>query len=182
MPLPYSLTRRSLLMGAGGAAVSASFARAPVIQPARVAVIGSGVFGAWTASHLAEAGMKVTLVDPWGPAHTRSSSGGESRMTRAAYGKDAIYTRMALDSLRQWKRLGEMSGLPIFHETGVLFFFPGEDPYLRDSIAVHRQMQMPTQLLNRAEMTKRFPMIDFAGAELGIYEPGFGALMARRSV
>ena len=37
------------------------------------------------------------LVDAWGPAHSRASSGGKSRMTRGAYGKDEIYTRMALD-------------------------------------------------------------------------------------
>ena len=181
--LPHvSLTRRSLLIGAGGAAVSGGLARATVVNPTRVAVIGAGVFGAWTASHLMEAGHKVTLVEPWGPAHARASSGGESRMTRAAYGKDAIYTRMARDSLPQWKRLSEISGMPIFAETGVLFFSPAEDDYFRDSIAVHRELGLPTEVLRRAEMAKRFPMIDFEGIELGLYEPGFGALMARRSV
>ena len=60
-------------------------------------MIGAGVFGAWTAHHLLDGGHDVTLIDAWGPAHCRSSSGGESRLTRGAYGKDAIYTRMALD-------------------------------------------------------------------------------------
>jgi sarcosine oxidase len=31
-------------------------------------------------------------------------------------------------------------------------------------------------------MQQRFPMIDFSDVELGVYEPGFGALMARRAV
>ena len=31
-------------------------------------------------------------------------------------------------------------------------------------------------------MARRFPMIDFDGIRIGLYEPGFGALMARRSV
>ena len=31
-------------------------------------------------------------------------------------------------------------------------------------------------------MTRRFPMIDFSGIDIGVYEPRFGALMARRSV
>jgi len=77
-----------------------------------VAVIGAGVFGAWTAHHLLNAGHRVTLIDAWGPANSRASSGGESRLTRAAYGKDAIYTRMARDSLPQWKALSAVSGLP----------------------------------------------------------------------
>ena len=87
-----------------------------------VAVIGAGVFGCWTAEHLRRAGNRVTLVDAWGPAHARASSGGETRMTRAAYGKDAIYSQMAFDSLQEWKALSDRSGLPLFIAHGVLFF------------------------------------------------------------
>ncbi len=140
------------------------------------------MFGAWTAHHLQSAGHRVTLIDAYGPAHSRASSGGESRLTRAAYGKDTIYTRMARDSLPQWKALSAVSGLPIFVPAGVLFFFPTEEPYVRDSISAHRKFGLPTDLLTQAEMSRRFPMIDFNGITVGLYEPGFGALMARRSV
>jgi glycine/D-amino acid oxidase-like deaminating enzyme len=148
----------------------------------QVAVVGAGVFGAWTAHHLQLAGHRVTLIDAWGPAHSRASSGGESRLTRAAYGRDAIYTRMAIDSLPQWKALSAVSGLPIFVPSGVLFFFPTEEPYVGDSVAAHKKFGLPTDVLMRAEMARRFPMIDFEGISVGLYEPGFGALMARRSV
>ena len=147
-----------------------------------VAIVGAGVFGAWTAHHLLQAGHKVTLIDAWGPANTRASSGGESRLTRAAYGKDAIYTRMAMESLPQWKALSEVSGLPILIQCGILFFFPTEEPYVQDSIAAHRKFGLPTDVLTQAEMARRFPMIDFDGIRVGLHEPGFGALMARRSV
>jgi glycine/D-amino acid oxidase-like deaminating enzyme len=149
---------------------------------AHVAVIGAGVFGTWTAEHLRRAGHRVTLVDMEGPAHSRASSGGESRLTRGAYGKDAVYTAMALDSLKEWKALSATSGLPIFIPHGVLFFFPSEEAYLTDSIAAHRALGLPTELLSPTEMARRFPMIDFSGVHAGIYEPGFGALMARRAV
>jgi glycine/D-amino acid oxidase-like deaminating enzyme len=147
-----------------------------------VAVVGAGVFGAWTAHHLQQAGHRVTLVDAHGPAHSRSSSGGESRLTRAAYGKDAIYTRMAIDSLPQWKALSAVTGLPIFIPAGILFFFPTDEPYVEDSIAAHKRFGLPTDVLTQAEMARRFPMIDFDGIRVGLYEPGFGALMARRAV
>ena len=147
-----------------------------------VAVIGAGVFGAWTAHHLQQAGHKVTLIDAWGAAHSRASSGGESRLTRAAYGKDDIYTRMAMDSLPQWKALSAVAGLPILIQCGVLFFFPTEEPYVQESIAAHRKFGLPTDVLNQAQMARRFPMIDFDGIKVGLYEPEFGALMARRSV
>ena len=148
----------------------------------RVVVIGAGVFGAWTAHHLLAARHEVTLIDAFGPAHSRASSGGESRLTRGAYGKDAVYTRMALDSLPQWKELSALSGLPVFVPCGVLFFFPSEEPYFRDSVAVHDRLGLPAAVLGAAEMARRFPMIDFDGISVGLFEPSFGALMARRAV
>jgi monomeric sarcosine oxidase len=181
-PLP-SLTRRSLLTGAGGVSLSASLLKAaPLGSRVHVAVIGAGVFGAWTAHHLLKAGHRVTLVEAHAPAHSRASSGGESRMTRAAYGKDEIYARMASDSLAQWKALSLASGLPIFHETGVLFFSAARDSYLTDSLKVAQRLTLPTQELTPAEMARRYPMIDFTGIVTGLIEPGFGALMARRAV
>ena len=147
-----------------------------------IVVVGAGVFGAWTAHHLLQAGHEVTLLDAWGPGNSRSSSGGESRLIRAAYGKDSIYTRMARDSLPQWKALSEVAGLPIFIPCGILFFFPTEDPYALDTLAAHRELGLPTEILTQAELAERFPIIDFAGVQLGIHEPTFGALMARRSV
>jgi glycine/D-amino acid oxidase-like deaminating enzyme len=177
------LTRRSLLSGGGGAAVSPALAKTYKRgMKDHVAVVGAGVFGAWTEHHLLAAGHTVTLIDAWGPAHSRASSGGESRLTRAAYGKDAIYTRMAMDSLPQWKALSAVSGLPILIQSGVLFFFPTEEPYVQDSIASHRKFGLATDVLTQAEMARRFPMIDFDGIKVGLYEPDFGALMARRSV
>ena len=182
-----SLTRRSLLTGAGGVSLSALgsasvLKAAPAGSKSHVAVVGAGVFGAWTAHYLLEAGHRVTLIEAHGPAHSRASSGGESRMTRAAYGKDAIYARMATDSLAAWKTLSLAAGLPIFHQSGVLFFSAAHDAYLSDSLAVAKRLGLPTETLSNAEMTRRYPMIDFSKIVTGLIEPGFGALMARRSV
>ena len=148
----------------------------------RIVVIGAGVFGSWTAHHLQNAGHRVTLIDAWGASHSRASSGGESRLTRAGYGRDAVYTRMASDSLPQWQALSAVSGLPILIPNGVLFFSAVEDDYFRGSMDVHRQLGLRIERMDRPTMQRRFPMIDFEGIEVGLFEPRFGALMARRSV
>jgi glycine/D-amino acid oxidase-like deaminating enzyme len=148
----------------------------------KVAVIGAGVFGAWTAHYLLQEGYGVILIDAYGPANSRASSGGESRLIRGAYGKDAIYTRMARDSLPEWQALSARAGLPIFIPAGILFFFPEEQPYVRDTIAVHEQLGLTTEVLGQQELARRFPMFDFHGVAVGLLEPGFGALMARRAV
>src|SRR3546814_4056064 len=79
-------------------------------------------------------GRRVTLVDAWAPAHARASSGGESRMTRGASGPDEVYTRLAWESLADWKALPDTAALPLFYETGGLFFFPRIAPYVQDSL------------------------------------------------
>jgi len=179
-----NVTRRSLLKGAGGAAVLAagSSAMAQGKKGEQVVVVGAGVFGSWTAHHLQNAGHRVTLVDAWGASHSRASSGGESRLTRAGYGRDAIYTRFASESLPQWQALSAISGLPILVPCGVVFFSEKEDDYFRGSIAVHEQLGLAIERMDRAALQRRFPMIDFDGIEVGLFEPRFGALMARRSV
>jgi glycine/D-amino acid oxidase-like deaminating enzyme len=103
-------------------------------------------------------------------------------MTRGSYGRDEVYTRMAWDSLAEWRALSARAELPLFHKSGVLFFFPKEEDYVRDTLAVHSRLKLPTKALDRREMRRRFPMIDFDGVEIGLFEPEFGVLMARRAV
>lgn len=193
MPNSLHFSRRALLTGiaaaAGASTVKAPAAErgdggGPAVQSGRrdVIVVGAGVFGAWTAWHLLKLGRKVLLLDSWGPAHARASSGGESRMARTVYGRDEIYTRFAWESFDEWRWLSGRSGLPIFHPAGVVFFFGRREPYLEQSIEVHRRVGIPLEVLERAALAKRFPQIVWEGVELGLYEPDRGVLMARRAV
>ncbi len=145
-------------------------------------VIGAGVFGAWTAWHLRKAGQRVLLLDATGAAHARASSGGESRLTRGSYGSDEIYTRMAFESLASWKWLSDLSGLPVLHRTGVVFFFQKREPYVDQSLEVHRRLALPTQELDRTALETRYPQMYWKDIEVALFEPDFGVLMARRAV
>jgi sarcosine oxidase len=148
-----------------------------------VAVVGAGVFGSWTAWHLLRAGRKVALVDAYGPASSRGSSGGETRVTRMGYGPDEVYTRWSWTSLEQWKALSERwRGAPLFHETGVLWMARDEDPRSRATIETLRKVGVPHERLDRSELDRRWPQIDFGAVTWGIHEPRSGALMARRAV
>ena len=193
MPNYSHFSRRTVLAGiaaAAGASTVKSLAAerdqqgGSAVQAGRrdVIVIGAGVLGTWTAWHLLKLGRKVLLLDAWGPAHARASSGGESRMTRTVYGRDEIYTRLAWESLDQWRWLSGRSGLPIFHPTGVVFFFGRREPYATQSIEVHQRIGIPLEVLDRAALAKRFPQIAWDGIEFGLHEPDRGVLMARRAV
>ena len=92
-------------------------------------VVGAGCFGAWTAWQLRAAGRSVLLVDQYGPANARASSGGESRAIRMSYGPDELYTRLSARSLALWKAFFAETGSPrAVPRTGVLWMSRGETP------------------------------------------------------
>jgi monomeric sarcosine oxidase len=159
-----------------------------------VAVIGAGVFGSWTARCLRRENRRVLLVDAWGPGHSRSSSGGESRIIRMGYGADAIYSRMAQRSLKLWKELfAEVGQGALFHQTGVLWIGREDDPYTCATRETLREAGVPIEILSASELTRRYPQIVLSqetqlsnegrtGDTFGILEPESGALLARRAV
>jgi monomeric sarcosine oxidase len=148
-----------------------------------VAVIGAGVFGAWTAYCLRQAGATVALIDAYGPANARASSGGESRIIRMGYGADEIYTRWSLRALPLWKQLFAQAGRPeFFQPTNVLWIAHDKYQYALDTVTTLTKLQVPFEKLSLAELRQRYPQIAFEDDAWGILEPESGVLMARRAV
>ena len=147
-----------------------------------VAVVGAGVFGAWIAYHLQRSGKTVVLLDAYGVANSRASSGGESRVIRMGYGTDEIYTRWAMRSLVLWQELFRQADAPLFHRTGVLWMARENDPYSVGSAQTLEKLGVRFETLSRAELEQRYPQIAFGSVTWGILEPDSGALMARRAV
>jgi sarcosine oxidase len=148
-----------------------------------VAVVGAGVFGAWTALHLARRGKRVLLLDAYGPGHSRSSSGDESRIIRMAYGADEIYTQWSRRSLVQWKELFAATHQDdLFRKTGVLWLGESGNSQLRAAKEVLRRNGVEFEELERASIVRRYSQINLEGIASGIYEPESGVLMARRAV
>jgi len=147
-----------------------------------VAVIGAGVFGAWTAWHLARRGRRVLLVDACGPGNARASSAGESRIIRMGYGADELYTRWSQRSLVQWKEFFAATGQALFHQTGVLWLAGKNDARVEQTVETLRRCGVPFQELGRAELDNRYPQIGLDGITKGLLEPQSGVLMARRAV
>lgn len=145
-------------------------------------VVGAGCFGAWTAHELLAAGYSVTLLDAYGPAHSRAGSGGESRVIRMGYGSDELYTRWSVCSLERWKALAQRTRQTVFHETGVLWLAGKDDAYTQESQKVLERVNIPHDRLSVSEMEDRYPQISPEDVEWALWEPGSGVLMARRSV
>ena len=147
-----------------------------------MAVVGAGVFGAWTAHHLLRDGARVALLDAHGPAHARASSGGETRLIRIGYGPHEQYSRWSLESLDAWRELEDETGQPLFDPTGVLWIGRAGDTYVRATRDTLRALDVAHEVLTRADLRRRFPQCRFDDATWALLEPRSGALFARRAV
>jgi len=148
-----------------------------------VAVIGAGVFGAWTAYSLRKSGATVALFDAYGPANARASSGGESRIIRMGYGAAEVYTRWSMHALPLWKELFAQAGRSeLFQQTGVLWIAHEGEPYALATLDTLAEAGTQFQKLSHTDLTRRYPQIVFDNDSWGIFEPQSGVLMARRAV
>lgn len=167
------LTRRDLIKGAAVSAAVASVGASNRKTATKIIVVGAGAFGGWTALHLQRAGAQVTLLDAWGPGNSRASSGGETRVIRSIYGGDADYIRWVARSFELWKSFGH----DIYHPTGALWMFSGDDSYARTSLPL---IKTGVDQLALADAARRFPQVRFDGVKTVYFEHEAGYLMARR--
>lgn len=147
-----------------------------------VAVVGAGVFGAWTAYQLQRSGMRVVLIDAHDPGNSRSSSGGESRIIRMGYGADEIYTRSAQRALQLWQELFARIDQRLFLRTGVLWLAHEDDPYPVRTAETLQRIGILCEKLSAAEVRDRYPQIGLGGISWALLEPDSGVLLARRAV
>ena len=146
-----------------------------------VAVIGAGVFGAWSAYQIRLTGASVLLLDAYGPGNSRASSGGESRIIRLGYGPDEIYSRSSQRSFTFWQQLSEKTE-PLFHKTGMLWLAREHDAYCEATLATLQRLNANFERLDQDELIRRFPQLEFGPTTWAILEPDSGLLMARRAV
>jgi sarcosine oxidase len=149
-----------------------------------VLVVGAGVFGAWTAFQLARRGQRVLLADAYGPGNSRASSGGESRIIRMGYGADELYTRWAMRSLVQWKKLfaETENSSALFHKTGVLWLGSKDYARLNEMTAVLSRCKVPFESLSSSAIAQRYSQFSPHDLDYGILETASGVLMGRSAV
>jgi sarcosine oxidase len=183
-PLGHERFSMGRLLSKGGLPGTRAGGRAAMggVKTYDAAVVGAGVFGSWTAWHLAQAGKKVVLLDAYGPANSRASSAGESRIIRSGYGSDGLYTRWAVRSLVLWKEFFAQTGIGLFQNCGVLWLAREKDLYPKQTAETLTKMGVPFERLERSALQRRFPQFHLDGVDWGLFEPEAGALLARRAV
>ena len=146
-----------------------------------IAVIGAGAFGGWTAYHLRKRGYRVTLIDAWGPGHSRSSSGGETRLIRCVYGGDDLYIDWAHNAMDQWKAFEKDYETNIYTPSGMLWLFKNQNLYLSKTLPHARQLGIYLEELSIPQARQRYPHISFDDLKYVYYEKEGGHLSARKA-
>lgn len=144
-----------------------------------VVVVGAGAFGGWSALALLRAGLRVTLIDAWGPGNARASSGGETRVIRAAYGGVPEYSAMAARALPLWSDFEQQCGRRLLFGTGALWMFDGDDGYVRRSLPFIDAAGLSIVELDVMEASRRYPQFNFDDIRSAYFEPNAGFIAAR---
>lgn len=123
-------------------------------------IVGGGVVGASAALELARRGHSVTLADPGPLPHPAAASTDISKIVRADYGDDELYTELGELALEGWRRWNEEWGEPLFHETGLAILSSrslDEPGFEGDSFRTLCRRGHALERLNAAAIADRFP-------------------------
>jgi sarcosine oxidase len=147
-----------------------------------VVVLGLGGMGSAAAAHLAARGQRVLGLERFGAAHALGSSHGGSRVIRQSYFEDPAYVPLLLRAYELWKQAERDSGTDLLTLTGGLYFGRPDSPTVAGSLLSARQWDLPHQLLDAAEIRRRFPTLTPADDEVGLYEDVAGYVRPEASV
>ncbi len=147
-----------------------------------VVVVGLGGFGSATAYHLAARGRRVLGLDRHLPCHAHGASHGETRIVRQVYFEGEAYVPLLRGAHERWERLGRDAGEALFTRTGGLFLGRPDGPVFRGSVATARAGGIAHEVLDAAEVTRRFPAVRPPEETNAVFEPDAGVVSPERVV
>lgn len=135
-----------------------------------VIVVGLGGMGSAAAYHLAARGRRVLGLERFGPAHNRGSSHGGSRITRQSYFEDPAYVPLLLRGYELWEALATDSGRDVITLTGGLMMGQPDSLAVAGSRRSAELWGLPHEILDAAQIRRRFPTLAARDGEVALYE------------
>jgi sarcosine oxidase len=139
--------------------------------------------GSAAAYQLAKRGVKVIGLDHFIPPHERGSSHGDSRITRLAIGEGIAYSPLAMRSHEIWRDIEKETGADLLRQTGGLIMTsPGKtsvlpvENFFSTTVAAAVAHGIAHEILEAAEINRRFPQFAVRPGEIGYFEPEAGYL------
>jgi sarcosine oxidase len=179
---------------ASGAGPTPGFAASPSIavptgSSTEVVVVGAGLWGSYTAYSLRRRGVKVTLVDQYGPGNSRATSGDETRGVRSTYGDRAtgeLWMLWARESMKRWQEFdrewAKYWKIEVYAKTGdILLRTDDSENIIRRTRDWWLKHKVPFNVLPIDYVKKTWPVMDVNDMGYALYEGEAGVLRSRRA-
>ncbi|MFL6162012.1 MAG: N-methyl-L-tryptophan oxidase [Jatrophihabitantaceae bacterium] len=147
-----------------------------------VIVVGLGGMGSAAACQLARRGLRVLGIEQFGPAHSFGSSHGGSRIVRKAYFESPAYVPMLMRSYQLWDELSAEFGEQLFTRCGALMMGDRQSPVVTGALASASRWRLPYELLDAAELRRRYPQFQLPPEQWAVYEADAGYAMPEAAV
>jgi sarcosine oxidase len=144
-----------------------------------VVVVGVGGMGSAALYHLARRGKRVLGLERFDLLHERGSSHGLTRIIRLAYFEHPDYVPLLRRAYELWGELEAEAGEQLLHVTGIV---EGGDRILDGVLRSCEEHDIPHEVLNGAEIAKRFPAYRLPPAMDVVHQRDGGFVVPERCI
>ncbi len=145
-------------------------------------VVGVGSMGAAACYHLARRGVRVLGLEQFSIPHDAGSHHGESRMIRLAYFEHPDYVPLLKRTYELWRDLEAESNTQVLHITGGLYMGPPGSELVAGAMESCRAHDLAHEVLDGAELARRFPQFTPPEGFDALYEQDAGFLLPQKAV
>lgn len=152
------------------------------MKPRKVLIVGAGIAGLAIALRLVERGLAPIVVDRGPIPNPRAASYDNHRLTRLPYGDQDNYAAAMPEAFAAWDRLWAKLGAKLWANTGALCLSTAEGDWTDRSRKSLDRIGAAYEVLDRAEIERRCPVLRAPDARFGLWTKPGGVLYADRIV
>jgi sarcosine oxidase len=147
-----------------------------------VIVAGVGGMGSATCWQLARRGATVLGLERFDIPHAMGSSHGLNRIIRLAYFEHPDYVPLLRRAYALWRETETSWGEQLLFVTGGLDIGPPESRTVTGSLEACRLHDLPHELLDAAEINRRFPGYRVPAGHVGVFQGDGGFVASERAI
>src|SRR5215213_5251011 len=147
-----------------------------------VIVVGLGGMGSAAVAHVSARGKRVLGLEQFQPAHDQGSSHGRSRVIRLAYFEHPAYVPLLRRAYELWRRLEQVTGRDLLRITGGLMIGAPDSDVVSGSLRSAREHGLAHELLDAAEIHRRYPPFTPRPGVVALYEREAGIVFPEEAI
>lgn len=147
-----------------------------------VIVVGVGGMGSAACYHLAKRGLRVLGLEQFNIPHALGSSHGITRIIRLGYYEHPSYTPLLRRAFELWRDLQAKVDERLLYETGSIDAGASGELTFEGSLSACKLHNLPYEILNSAQVEKRFPAYKLPKEIMSVFQPDGGFLLPERCI